>query len=107
MNREHYVDVHNYGIDGGYGNFIYYSDTVKFWRNNRKQITDLLLETADMMGEDVLTMIRNFNCLGSGYTIDEIGKCLYGNFSENNPVQIYNSFAWFAAEEVVRWHCED
>lgn len=107
LNKGNYIDVYNNGIDGGYGKFIYNRDTLKFWQNNRQQITDLLLGTADMLGKEVLSMIRNFKCLGSDYTIDEIGKCLYGNFSENNPVQIYNSFAWFAAEEVVRWYCED
>ena len=106
LDRENYTNVYENGIDGGYNNFIYYSDTVKFWRINRKQITALLLETSDMIGQDVLFMIRNFGCLGRDYTIDEIGKCLYGNFSENNPVQIYNAFAWFAAEEIVRWYCE-
>lgn len=107
LNKENYIDVYNHGIDGGFGKFVYYQDTLKFWQNNRKDITALLLETAEMLGEDVLSMIRNFNCLGSDYTIDEIGRCLYGNYSEKNPDQVYNAFAWFAAEEVVRWYCED
>lgn len=104
LSKDSYKDVYNYGISGGFSNFIYYSDTIKFWRNNRKQITELLNELADSIGENVLDMIQSFNCLGSEYSIDEIGKCLYGNYSDLNSVQIYNAFAWFAAEEIVRWY---
>ena len=31
-------DIHSYGIEGGFGGFIYYSDTVAFAEQNKSDI---------------------------------------------------------------------
>ena len=102
-------DINNYGIDGGYGNFIYYSDTVKFWRKYRKTITAMLENMADACCIGVLELVQGFNCLGAGYgknrqndyTLQDIGKALYGRYNDELDI-IYNALAWFTAEEVCR-----
>lgn len=105
LDESDFENIYQYGISGGYGDFVYYYDTVKFWRTNRKQITALLEETAEQFGENVLDMIKGFR--SSDAETNEIARCLYGNYSDNNDCTIYNAFAWFAAEEVVRWFCEE
>lgn len=107
LSEDDFESIYEHGIAGGYGNFIYYHDTIKFWRANRQQITSLLEQEAEQFGTDVLSMINGFGCLRGKYELSEIGRCLYGNYSENNDCSIYNAFAWFAAEEVVRWFCEE
>lgn len=107
LDKESFIEVYNHGIGGGYGNFIYYSDTVSFWRKNKQQIILLMEEVADSIGENILEMAQGFGCLGKDYELSEIAKCLYGNYSEKNRVHIYNAFAWFAAEEVIRWFFEE
>lgn len=37
-------DICNHGIDGGFGDFIYYADTVEFFDNNRDDIIELAIE---------------------------------------------------------------
>lgn len=87
------------GIAGGYAGFIYYTETVAFWRKNRAKISALMNYEADSLGENVLQMVSRFRSL-KGFTADEIGRALYGRFSDD-LTQIYNTFAWFAAEEVA------
>lgn len=106
LNKEDLFNVYNHGISGGHGGFIYYSDTVKFWRANRKQITLLLEEEAEQLGMGVLEMIKRFRC-ASNVELNKIGRCLYGNYSGNKDCTIYITFAWFAAEKVVRWFYEE
>lgn len=72
---------------------------VAFWRKNRAKISALMNYEADSLGENVLGMVSCFNSL-QDYTADEIGRALYGNYN-GDLTQIYNSFAWFAAEEVA------
>lgn len=95
-------DIANHGISGGFGGFIYYTETEKFFKKNRSAIQQLAEEMASSLGEDVGGMISNFNCLGRGkdYTSSECCKTLYGN--RENDQQVMNALAWFAAEEVAR-----
>jgi len=94
-------DINRHGISGGYGGFIYYSDTTAFFRKYKKDILKMAEEMADSMGEDMLTMIRSFNCLGNNYTVNEIGQAIYAGKGDYVD-QIQNAMAWFAAEEVCR-----
>ena len=102
-------DVNNHGINGGFSGFIYYSDTVKFFKTYKKDILKMAENMASELGEDMITMISNFNCLSSGdyrnrkpdYTPTEIGEAIFSGRGEN-ATQIQNAMAWFAAEEVCR-----
>ncbi|MBE9242876.1 DUF7222 domain-containing protein [Synechocystis salina] len=98
---QHYKDVVNHGADSGFNGFIYYSETVKFWRNNKKLILESLSQLADDLGENVINMVRNFNCIKGDFSTDEIGKALYGSYREEFDL-IYNCLAWYALETVCQ-----
>ncbi len=113
---ERIADVINHGIDGGFGDFIYYADTVAFYKKYRKKINALAEELADEIGEGGVTeMVGAFNCIKSyDYKTErwtdkddrkDIAVCLFGGSLRNltDDVRIPNDLAWFAAEEVCRW----
>jgi len=89
------------GAAAGYSGFVYYSETVTFFRSHRKKIVELAQSLAYSMGEDTITMVRGINCLGSCWSYDEVSRAIYGRYSED-LTQIYNALAWFALEEVAR-----
>lgn len=97
-------DINWHGIAGGYGGFIYYSDTHKFAMRNRKQIVELLEDMADELGEDVLGMISNFRVFRNSPMDADDRKNLYKYLGGGSPEhgRIKNAMAWFAAEEVCR-----
>ena len=95
-------DVYNHGIDGGFGGFTYYRETSKFFVENQALIIELAKEEAEQFGQDVISFVAGFNCLGDdSETRDEIGRAIYGQ-PEEDDTQVVNALAWFAAEEVAR-----
>ena len=97
--KEMAEDVTNHGADCGFGGWTYYSDTVKFAKANRKAIAELSADMASEFDMGTLEMIQGFNCIGTEYSLDEIGRCLYGSGDETT---ILNGLAWFSLEEVAR-----
>ncbi len=97
-------DVARHGAAGGYGGFLYYADTVAFFRRNRKEILALAEETADSLGESLLPMLCGFQCF-KGLSDLEIARGIDGRGDEATTVQ--NGLAWFALEEVARQLCPD
>ena len=112
-------DIANHGVDGGFHGFIYYKDTVAFFKRNRNDIVALVHSMAENLGETPVEMVALFNCLGgpayrkakdSHYKEQEVlreytpsvGRCLYGGRLTNDDYQVANALAWFAAEEVAR-----
>lgn len=94
------------GAAGGFSGFIYYSETVAFWRRNRKVITEQLNELALSLGENVMSMVMSFGGIKDGdFSEDEIGRALYGRYDDELQ-QIYNVFAWYALEEVAHWYAD-
>ena len=97
-------DVNQYGIDGGFSGFIYYSETHKFALTYRKQIVQLLEETAEMMDEDVVGMVSGFGVFRrspmDAYDKRDLYKYLGGCKPEQGAIT--NVLAWFAAEQVCR-----
>lgn len=98
-------DINSHGISGGYGGFIYYSDTHSFAMRYRKMIVRLLEETADQLSQDVVSMVSNFGVFHHSPMDAEDKKDLYKYLGGGRPDQgtITNVIAWFAAEEVCRW----
>jgi len=100
-------DIVNHGIDGGFGNFIYYKDTCKFFNKHKGDILKLAETQADDFGMGMLEMIQGFGCLTDkrtnkpDYTLDEIAKAIYSGRGECVD-QIQNAMAWYAGEEVCR-----
>jgi len=107
-------DVIQNGIGGGFHGFIYYADTVKFWKTHRKIIMQMAKEMADDLGEDVMQMIGGFGCLQyydyqkNRWTDSDgqkrIGETIYGREADDI---VANAMAWFAAEEVCRMFDDD
>jgi len=99
--KESAPDVSNHGIDGGFGNFIYYTDTVPFAQTNRSSILALLDDTAAEMGSSgSFELVSQFGCLNGDYSQSEIAEAIYGD--SDDSTQVLNALAWFAGEEVCR-----
>ena len=101
-------DITNNGADGGFGGFIYYSETNKFARENMNLIMDQVKELADDLGETPLEMISSFRSLKDD-KIDplEIASIIYERTSPESQADgtetvVLNALAWFALEEVAR-----
>ena len=96
-------DIANFGIDGGFHGFIYYADTVAFFRRNKRHILELAENEASAFGEtDVLSFFASFNCMKSlDISETEIAKAVFTGKGEL-CVQVLNCLAWYAAETVAR-----
>ena len=102
--KESAPDVTNHGIDGGFGGWIYYSETHEFAMKNRALIVELLEDTAAQMGEELVDMVSSFGVFRN-YKMDaDDRKDLYKYLGGGRPQQgtITNVMAWFAAEEVCQ-----
>ena len=117
--KESLSDIARHGVDGGFHGFIWYKDTVAFFKRNRKDIVALVHGMAEDRGENPVEMVIRFNCLvGSQYDRNtetakneqkvfgeyypSVGRCLYGGRLTDDDTQVANALAWFAAEEVAR-----
>ncbi|HAR39070.1 MAG TPA: hypothetical protein DCS09_11140 [Porphyromonadaceae bacterium] len=99
-------DVNNHGIGGGFHGFIYYTDTVKFFRNQRVNIIEMAKSQAEDFGVGMLEMIAGFGCMKSlDISEDEIARAMYTGKGEMSE-QIMNCLAWYAGEEVARAYCD-
>ena len=134
--KESLTDIYNYGIDGGFHGFIYYSETIAFFKRNRKAITQLVEDMANDLGKNPVDMVAGFNCLDGRdmqqlqagnavwITADQrrrardrdhilsehrpsITRCLYGGRLTDDDTQVANALAWFAGEEVARAFCDE
>lgn len=94
-------DVTQHGMQAGYGQFVYYSDTTKFFNANRANILTLCKEYADELGyKSIYEFIAGFNCLKGFYQTD-IVEALCGR--GDCVMEVKNALAWFAAEECARF----
>ena len=110
--RQNLADIAAHSIDGGFSGFIYYAETVAFWNRNRAEILDLVRELAFALGENPVSMISGFGCLGGGRGGDplewteDVGRVIYGaravKMDDDGGVSVANALAWFAGEEVAR-----
>ena len=94
-------NICNYGADGGFNGFIYYTDTVAFTKKNHALIIELLNSVSDDMGVNSLELLNGFNCF-KGMNEHEIFDGLMNPRSDDRTT-IYNGLAWFALEEVSRF----
>ena len=106
VGKESISDINSHGIGGGFGGFIYYTDTVRFFKTHKEAILSLLKATAEELGNGLLELVAGFSCLSSKgkplYTVDEIAEAIYTGRGDYAQI-IQNALAWFAAEEVCRW----
>ena len=94
-------DIRDHGIDGGFGSFIYYADTVKFAEDNKSEILNMARDMADDFGFDgPYSLIAGFNCIND-MTADSVAEAIHSPDSEDYTY-VMNSLSWFVAEEVAR-----
>lgn len=88
------------GAAGGFSGFIYYSETCKFYFDNKKFIIDQLQEDRDNLGESsIASMVSNFGCL-KDVPLNEIELALMG-FDTEYETTIQNALAWYALENTA------
>lgn len=97
--NEKFEDIATHGCAGGFGGWIYYTETCEFYAKNKKQILILLQGMAQEYGNgSVLEMVRGF--IGAkDYAEEEIAQTLYGT-KKQHDTQVANLLAWVACEEV-------
>jgi len=99
--RQVLSDIANYGVDGGFTGFTSYTDTVKFFKDNKELILDEVKEIAFSLGDDPLAMVAGFNCLKYlGINTFEVAEAIYESGSEYET-EVKNALSWFAAEQVA------
>lgn len=99
-------DVCNHGANGGFGNFIYYADTIAFTKRNKKALLEMCKEQAEDYygkGYSVGQFIAGFNCVDCD--AEQVAVALYTGKGDS-VTTVYNALAWFALEEVARRYCE-
>ncbi|KKK85806.1 hypothetical protein LCGC14_2769590 [marine sediment metagenome] len=92
-------DILSYGIDDGYGKFIYHSDTVPFFNDNKSGIMAMAKEQSEDFGTGMIEMIKGFNCFKDLDENDILMGLYEGGEYETN---VKNGMAWYAGEEVCR-----
>lgn len=107
--KQYFPDIVNHGIDAGFPGFTYYSDTVSFFKRHRKNIIEVARVMADCLGENIIDMVANFNCLRpvDYETRDEIGRAVYGGPLGDKDYLVANALSWFIGEEVARVMCDE
>ena len=94
-----------HGANVGFCGFIYYSETIAFYKANRKDIINHMENLAAELGTDIISMVQGFGVFRNSTppTASEIGKALWGSFNHKNDFStLYNVFAWYALEELSR-----
>jgi len=96
------LNCSNHGANVGFSGFIYYSDTIPFYKKHRHDIVSHMEQTAAELGTDIISMVQSFGVFHNSQkpTPSEIGKALWGSFHKQDLATLYNVFAWYALEEI-------
>jgi len=105
---EEFENCAEHGEDCGFVGFIYYNETVPFFKANRRDIVRHMENMAEEMMTDIISMVQGFGVFrhGSKPTAGEVGRALYDS-GKTWPelATLHNVFAWYALEEVSRtWY---
>lgn len=102
--NDNFQDIARHGIAGGYGGWIYYSETVKFFKSNRTLIIEYVEDLAEQLDTNVIDLVKNFKCLNDNYSVSEIGQALYNPRTKIEGVDcVYNTLAWVIIEELANF----
>jgi hypothetical protein len=97
-----------HGADIGIPGFIYYSETIPFFKFNREDIVNHMEQTAADLGTDIISMVQGFGVfrISGKPAPSEVGKALWDSGQQwDELTNLYNVFAWYALEEVSRtWY---
>ena len=95
-------DVAEHGADNGFSGWIYYRETMEFFRKNRRTILEYAEEMAHDLGENVLSMIQGFGIFRDApIDTQDLAKALYAGKGPE-VATVYNVMSWFSLEEVAR-----
>ena len=100
-------DIARNGINNGFHGFIYYSETVAFFKKNRALILELAERQAEEFGTDPAEMICGFNCLRTedredrAETRREVYRTIGGRMRQDDYL-VANALCWYAGEEAAR-----
>ena len=95
-------NVCEHGASGGFGQFVYYRDTVKFFTDNKKAILEKIANDAESIGMSKFEFLSGFNAFKNDNWEDEIGNALYGEIGDNEYT-VPNVLAWYALEETASY----
>jgi hypothetical protein len=102
------VNCAQHGAAGGFPGFIYHSETIAFFRTNRRDIVNNIEQTAAEMGEDVIKLVQSFGEFRNTTppASGEVGRALWDSARLHNELtDLYKVFAWYALEEVANiWY---
>ena len=96
-----------HGANIGISGFIYYSETIAFFRKNRQDIVAHMEQTAADFGTDIISMVQDFGVFRNSDkpAPSEVGRALWDSKTNPELTTLYNVFAWYALEEVSRtWY---
>jgi hypothetical protein len=91
-----------HGADCGFHGFTMYYETVKFFRENRKDIIRNLQQCADECGVRVIELVKNFGIYRRQQPpeAEKIGCAIYSQHINDDLWDLYNLFSWFCLESV-------
>jgi len=99
--KETLSDISNHGASGGFSGFIYYSETLEFFNNNKTEILDHLETMAYDLGEETFKMVTGFGAIkDNNLTTTDIAKAIYESDDENEGI-VKNVLTWYALEETA------
>jgi hypothetical protein len=96
-----------HGADIGISGFIYYHETIAFFKKHRQDIVAHMEQTAAELGTDIISMVQGFGVFRNSDKPgpSEVGRALWGGKKQEELTTLYNVFAWYALEEVSRtWY---
>jgi hypothetical protein len=97
-----FVDCAEHGADIGISGFIYYSETIPFFMENRRDIVKHMEQTAAELGTDIISMVQGFGTFRNSDkpTPSEIGRALWDSGNQwEDLTNLYNVFSWYTLEE--------
>jgi hypothetical protein len=96
-----------HGAECGFSGFIYYNETIAFYKENRQDIVKHMEQTAAEFGTDIISMVQDFGVFRNGDKPgpSDVGRALWDSTIHDGLTSLYNVFAWYALEEVSRtWY---
>jgi hypothetical protein len=95
-------DCAKYSADGGFHGFIWYSETTKFFHQNRKDIIKNLEQSAENCGQSIVHFVEGFRMYRCQPipTYNQICRAIWDKSINEELHDIYNSLSWFCLEDI-------
>lgn len=92
-------NIQTCGAAGGFGGFIYYTETCKFYDDNKALILSAFAYECHEMGMGAAECLHNFNCV-TDCRLDVCERFLMGLDAGDEETQLKNAMSWWALERV-------